>query len=61
MRPDQFEDVYGQYIDRFGGPPLEIVGVDDDTLMQLMTDALQTGRPITEEDYDRDVPDSADR
>lgn len=61
MPESTFEATLSRYLEQFGEPPLEVIGVDDATLERLMREALKKGRPIPEEDYDRDVPDGADR
>lgn len=61
MPSDAFNALFERYVDRFGEAPLIVFGVDDDTIEGLMREALGKGRPIPEDDYDRDVPDGADR
>lgn len=61
MATEAFAALMGRYIDAFGTAPLHVIGMDDDTLATLMTEALDKGRPIPEEDYDRDLPEGADR
>lgn len=60
MPSDAFTALVGRYIAAFGAPPLNPVYLDDDGLAALMREALEKGRPIPEDDYERGIPDGAD-
>ena len=56
---DKYNATLERYLERFGVEPLQPFGASDELLTELMTEALDKGRPIPEDDYFRHLPAGA--
>lgn len=59
MTKDELKAAWKRYEAAFNEPPLLQACMSDVALYALMLEALEKGRPIPEEDYDRGVPGDA--